>query len=115
MSRETGITAINATFVSHDQDIFACFVALKLALLIFNSFDLGILHQLRIEPDQFHADVLDWKDASESARPGMNILDAAIKRRGQRAFRSTSIVKARLSITGCSGSPSSAERTALIK
>ena len=72
----TVVAGIGASVIEFDQDVFAQFKALKLALLILETLDIGILHQLHVEFDQFKRNAFDRICARESARPRIDILDA---------------------------------------
>jgi hypothetical protein len=109
------IASVDASMVEFDQHVFAQFKVMEFALLIFNALDLGVLHQLRVEFDEFHRDAFDRIRASEPASPCVNILDAAFERRRQPAFRSPSVIEARLPGTGLSGAASTAERAPRIE
>ncbi len=97
--------AVCAEMAELEQEIFPQLVASQFALLIFDPFDFGILHQLRIEPDQLHRDALDRICAGEPSRPGMDILDAALERWREPSIRPPSVVEAWLSIPGLPAAP----------
>src|SRR5262249_27343350 len=106
----TVVAGVSASVIEFDQDVFAQFKALKFALLILETLDFGILHQLHVEFDQFKRNAFDRICASESARPGIDILDAALERRRQGAFGTPSVIEARLAIAGLSIAASATNR-----
>src|SRR5215813_12501971 len=101
--------SIDTSVVEFDQDIFSEFKAQKLALLILYAVDFRVLHQLRVEFDQFHHETRDRIRVSESARPCVDVLDAAFERRRQPSFRASSVVEARLAIASLSIAAASTE------
>src|SRR5262245_28566818 len=104
------VAGVGASVIEFDQDVFAQFKALKLALLILDALDFRILHQLHVEFDEFKRNAFDRICASESARPRIDILDAAFERRRQGAFGTPSVVEAWLAITGLSIAASATNR-----
>jgi hypothetical protein len=92
------------------EQIFPELVARERSLLIVSSAELGLLHQLGVEADQFLTDSSYWHKSPQASNPGKDIADAAFQRRRQRALMGVPILESRLSIARFALSPASSER-----
>ena len=97
------------------QQILPEFIAKERALLILQAADLGVLHPLQIELDQFQADGADGTQPHEPPRPGQHIGNSALQRGSKPAVFPSPVGKAWRSIAGFALSASSANRPALVK
>src|SRR5262245_4787563 len=111
----TSRPGINADVVEFDQDVLAQLKALKLALLIFDAFDLRVLHQLHVESNELIREAFQRIDAPEAARPGRDILNPATDRRREPSFGTPSVVETRLAVTSFSMTPPSTERATRVQ
>jgi hypothetical protein len=102
---------VRACLIEFDQYVFAQFKALKLALLIFDAFDFGILHELHVKSHQLIGDAFQWIYTEQSTRYRVDVLNAAFERRRQGAFRPRSVVEARLAIACFSLTTPATKRT----
>src|SRR5262245_56406778 len=95
-------TRINTLTTVLLQQIFSLLETRQFSLLIFNTLDFSILHQLHIEFDQFHCQAFDWINTTQTSCDCRKVLNPAFERRRQPAFGASAIVEARLAITGLS-------------
>ena len=109
------VAAVRAEVAELEEQVFPQFVAGQFAVLVFDPFDIGIFHQLHIEPDEFHRNPFDRIGTNEPSCPGINILDAALERRRQPSIRPSAVVEARLSIAGLAGAAIASDGAARIE
>ena len=84
------ISALASPFL---QQVFADFITVQGSLLVLHSGDFGINQRLRVELDEFQAELCNGCDFLQSADPGCNIRDPAQQTRRQPAFRSAAVIK----------------------
>ena len=81
------------------QQPFTQFIACQRALLILRALNRRVLHDLHVEPDQFHADRRDGAEDTQAFDPRLDVEDAAEQGRSQPALGSASIGKAGLAVS----------------
>jgi hypothetical protein len=84
-------TTIGTGPVPFLQQIFTTFKTSQRPLLIPDTVDRGILHQLSIELDQFLAEGPQWAETPQTTDPGQNIAHATRQGRWEPSLRTATI------------------------
>src|SRR5260370_27458137 len=75
------------------EEVLADLISCQIALLILNACYFGMVHELRIELDQLHADLCDRAQTHQPPCPGKRIGHSALKRRRKPALWPSSVVE----------------------
>ena len=95
LERPITLSAVGACPAPLVEQILAHFIPGQFALLIRSSADLGILHQLGVEPHQLHAGSSNRAEMEKPAHPGQRGQDAMVERGSEPAVLAPPIEKAR--------------------
>ena len=95
LERPITLSAVGACPAPLVEQILAHFIPGQFALLIRSSADLGILHQLGVEPHQLHAGSSNRAEMAQPAHPCQRGQDAMVERGSEPAVLAPPIEKAR--------------------
>ena len=109
-----GLTIETLSFPLFEQ-IFADFVAKQGALLVFHTLDLWILQALHVKTHRFHRNIRQRHPTPQPFSPLHHVLHTTFQTRGEPAFLSSAVQKARFAITGVSVPSRTPNTTTFIK
>src|SRR2546426_4326707 len=105
----------SSRFLAHLKQVLPQFIADKRPLLVFDSADGGVVHQLGIKLHQLHAQRRNRAGAQQPTCPGEHIGDAALERRGEPVLTSSAIVPPGFSVPRLTLPPTATNGTALLE
>lgn len=82
------------------EQVFPNLVALQFALLVFDTRDFRVHHQLHVELDALDADFLDGRPALQAPDPGQRGIDPVLQGRREPAFGTATVVEAYSTVAG---------------
>src|SRR6266498_2736988 len=82
------------------QQILTHFITVKFTLLVFDTTDLSIFHQLRIKTYQLLANARDRHEPTQTTQPYPDVLHAAVQGRGQPTVAAATVIKPRRTVAG---------------